>query len=268
MFGTDDQCYQPVQLYHLAKDGVTCDLIPVSSHLRSAIYYYWRLSIAADEVLLPVIPDGALDLVLSPDIADFAAIYSPQPAPFDIPLHGPIVYVGACFRAEMTSRLFDHSPAELEALEAGLGVVDALQLQPLVSAIQGQRSINNIARVLDDFFSRYAHQANQSGSLNVLEQVFDVLEAGSVRTMAAQVGLSERQLRRVTQDMTGLTPKQIHRILRMQQALHDLLHADSPLPEADYYDDSHRIRELKSLTGLTPGEIRRMAEIYNKPGRH
>lgn len=267
MFGTDNQYYQPVQLYHLAKDGLSCELIPVSSHLRSAMYYYWKLTIAADEVLLPVIPDGALDLVLSPDIADFAAIYSPQPAPFDIPLHGPIVYVGACFRAEMTSHLFARNPAELGVLETGPGVVDALQLQPLARAIQGHRSINSLARILDDFFSRYAHQANQSGSIHVLEQVFDVLEAGSVRTMAAQVGLSERQFRRVTHDLTGLTPKQIHRIARMQQALHDLLHSDNPLPSADYYDDSHRIRELKSLTGLTPGEIHRMAEIYNKTGR-
>ena len=82
--------------------------------------------------------------------------------------------------------------------------------------------------------------------------------------MAAQVGLSERQFRRVINDLTGLTPKQVHRILRMQQALWALLHPNSPLPSSEFYDDSHHIRELKSLTGLTPGEIRRMAEIYNK----
>ena len=267
MFGTDRQFYQPFQLYHLATDGISCKLIPVGNHLQSTIHYYWKLTIAADEILLPVIPDGALDLVLSPDIDDFAALYTPRSEPFEIKLHGPVVYVGACFRAEVASQFFARSLAELDTLEAGLCVVDALQLPALVKAIQGLRATNRIARVLDEFFGGYSRRSVGSDSINILEKVFDLLESGSVRTMAEQVGLSERQFRRVTHDLTGLSPKQIHRIVRMQQALQELLHTGNPLPPADYYDDSHRIRELKALTGLTPGEIRHMAEIYNHPGR-
>jgi len=35
----------------------------------------------------------------------------------------------------------------------------------------------------------------------------------------------------------------------------------------DYHDDAHRIRELRALTGWTPGEIRRMAENYDTARR-
>ena len=92
----------------------------------------------------------------------------------------------------------------------------------------------------------------------------DVVDTGSVRAMAAHVGLSERQFRRVMRDQLGLSPKQLHRVVRLQQSLREVLDAAGTPWTAGFYDDSHRIRELKALTGLTPGQIQRMAEIYNQ----
>ncbi|MEM7292304.1 MAG: DUF6597 domain-containing transcriptional factor [Pseudomonadota bacterium] len=266
MFGTDRQLYQPLQLYHLAHDGMRCELAPPDEALRDAIYYYWMLSIEVPEVSLSVIPDGALDLVMSPQIDNFAAIYTPKDSRFVIPLEGPIVYVGVCFRVEKTQTLFHRSLSELDALEAGMGVIDSLSLMRLVERIQGNFDIGDQTAHFNTFFLEYKNQFHLQQSVNILAGVIDALEVDAVAKMAQQVGVSERQFRRVTQSLFGLRPKQIQRIVRLQEALGELLHREQQPSMTDYYDDSHRIRELKKLTGLTPGEIRRMAEKYNQTG--
>lgn len=264
MFGTDNKQYQPVQLYHLMQEGFSCELFPPAEKLRAVIYYYWKLTIEAESVSLPVVPDSALDLVLSPTIPDFAALYSPKSQPFNIPLEGPVTYVGICFRVEKASHFFSLPLEKLNTLEASLGVIEVLQLHDLTRDIQGEHDNARLATALDKFWESYQPRKNENDHCNLLANVFDVLEVGAVSSMAEQVGLSERQFRRVSKGLFGLNPKQIHRILRLQEALCELLHPENVLPLTDYYDDSHRIRELKAMTGLTPGEIRHMAEKYNK----
>ena len=79
--------------------------------------------------------------------------------------------------------------------------------------------------------------------------------------LAHRAGVSERQFRRETRRLFGLSPKKIQRIVRLQRAIGELI--DGRLSTTDYHDDSHRIRELRALTGWTPGEIRHLAETYN-----
>lgn len=81
--------------------------------------------------------------------------------------------------------------------------------------------------------------------------------------MASKLGISERQFRRTVNDISGLSPKQVQRIVRLQQLLHELFNPQSRMATDGYYDDSHRIKEIKNLAGLTYGELRNMAEIYN-----
>jgi hypothetical protein len=41
--------------------------------LKLGIFYFWHIDIAAGPAKLVVIPDNAIDLVMSPDVADFSA---------------------------------------------------------------------------------------------------------------------------------------------------------------------------------------------------
>jgi len=103
-------------------------------------------------------------------------------------------------------------------------------------------------------------------ALHALDFLLEHIEPVSIQSIAANAGLSERQFRRITSDLFGFSPKKIQRIMRLQTALQALFDTDITLLSDHYYDDSHRIKELKSLTGMTPGEIRQMAEKYNKGG--
>jgi len=91
----------------------------------------------------------------------------------------------------------------------------------------------------------------------------DTMGSGSIAQISATLGVSERQFRRLSVDLFGLSPKKLQSILRLQKALEELFYCEPDQIQDLYYDDSHRIRELKRLTGCTPGQIRKLAEKYN-----
>jgi AraC-like DNA-binding protein len=79
-----------------------------------------------------------------------------------------------------------------------------------------------------------------------------------VGEVAAATGLGERQLRRRCETAFGYGPKTLARVLRLQRAL-ALARAGAPFAQvaadAGYADQPHFAREVKTLTGLPPGEL-------------
>jgi AraC-like DNA-binding protein len=80
-----------------------------------------------------------------------------------------------------------------------------------------------------------------------------------VEEIATSLGFSDRQLRRRFLATVGYGPKTLQRILRMRRFL-DSASADDLARgalAAGYADQAHLTREVRALTGLTPGEIAR-----------
>lgn len=86
---------------------------------------------------------------------------------------------------------------------------------------------------------------------------------GAVRKAADAAGLSERQFRRVFEELSGVAPKRYQRALRVDRMIRQLHPApweadaapDIPIPFAD---QPHAIREFRALTGLTPADYVRL----------
>ncbi|MFD3688560.1 helix-turn-helix transcriptional regulator [Nocardiopsis sp. NPDC058631] len=78
-----------------------------------------------------------------------------------------------------------------------------------------------------------------------------------VDAVAGEVSLTPRHLRRLTERETGLSPKVIQQVGRLQRALR-LMRADGPRALADvaasvgYADQSHLTHEVRRFTGRTP----------------
>ena len=270
MFGTESFRYNPRQLYQVGgTPGAECRLLPASAQLGTAVHYHWSLSIEAGTVELPVIPDNAVDLVLCPNLHDFAALYFPVENPYTITLEGPVHYVGTCLRLEGLTSLLGHSPDVLRDLEAGPATVSALSLGALIAKLSVLEDPHEIGRSLDAFFlahRRPPKPVSESDAASefdqaLVEQFLDTLEPVHVAGLAQRIGVSERQLRRETRRLFGLAPKKIQRIVRLQRALGELI--DDGPAIADFHDDSHRIRELRVLTGWTPSELSRLARKYH-----
>lgn len=261
----------PLQLYQFGMDKLTCHCALPSQRLSTFIYYYWRLDVADGETLLEVIPDNATDLVMSPSINEFSVVYLPTSEKFSLQLTGPISYVGISFRTEQIPMFFGMDLPLIKSLAPGEHTTKSLTIQTLVNKIQNLQHPNEFASILDQFLTdRLAQSSNDLSPIKTLDigNVLTAMQASvgeaGISAIASHFGLSDRQFRRIMQSLFGFGPKKIQRIImRLQASLRALLNPDTLATDDGFYDDAHRIREIRSLTGLTPGQIKHMAEIYN-----
>jgi AraC-like DNA-binding protein len=91
-----------------------------------------------------------------------------------------------------------------------------------------------------------------------------------VFAVAAELGVSERHLRRVFRETVGVSPKAFARIARFHRALgagrQDARAGWASIAAAaGYYDQAHLIAEFRAIAGVTPrvlvGEMRGAAAI-------
>jgi AraC-like DNA-binding protein len=93
------------------------------------------------------------------------------------------------------------------------------------------------------------------------------LESRSVASVADDLGVSERHLRRVFHEVVGLSPKAFFKLLRFERALKAAKDGgDSSWSDiavgAGYYDQAHLIADFRSITGATPREF--LAEVRSQ----
>lgn len=89
-----------------------------------------------------------------------------------------------------------------------------------------------------------------------LQSLTSMTAQRTLSNVSGEVGISTRQLERISLDYTGVTPKALARLARFQRALRLrqtttqnwtwIAHA------ANYYDQMHMIREFRELAGDTP----------------
>lgn len=94
-----------------------------------------------------------------------------------------------------------------------------------------------------------------------VELIPEYREAPTVGQLAQRVGRSVRTMQRLFAEEIGLTPKELLRIVRVQQAL--ALSREAPplrwvtiAARAGYHDQPHFVREFRELVGCTPTEFR------------
>jgi AraC-like DNA-binding protein len=94
--------------------------------------------------------------------------------------------------------------------------------------------------------------------------------AGQLRlgALSARLGVTDRHLRRVILAETGLSPRRFARVQRFHALLRDADQAASPgwaalAARHGYADQSHLIRELQALAGVTPARL--LAERRAEP---
>jgi AraC-like DNA-binding protein len=81
---------------------------------------------------------------------------------------------------------------------------------------------------------------------------------GTVRGMADELGLSERQLHRRCLATFGYGPKTVQRVLRFQAALQDARagrRLADVAADAGYADQAHMSREVRELAGVPLTEL-------------
>lgn len=93
-----------------------------------------------------------------------------------------------------------------------------------------------------------------------LKALADATQPAPVRTVCDQLGLANKRLIRVFENVVGLTPKTTARVLRFHAALRALsTEADARRTELaqrlGYFDQAHFNHEFRRLAGVTPGQF-------------
>jgi len=203
----------------------------------------------------PVLPDGCVDIVFSPDTGLDIVGTMTHARNFEIAARVP--QVGVRFRPGMALG-FVRAP----------GIETTDQLVPLAKT-WGAKGRELEARMNDaepgeQRIALLEAQLVDASSPGVVQKVaaYIVDNHGQVRVddLAFDAGMSARQLRRLFMEQLGLSPKHFCRVIRFRHSLvrmrgrsrGDLTQVAL---EAGYYDQAHFINEFREFSGYSPGEF-------------
>ncbi|QOY89233.1 helix-turn-helix domain-containing protein [Paludibaculum fermentans] len=222
------------------------------AHLAGSVECFWTYD--ADSANSPqrVLPDACEDIVFMPDSGLLAAVGTMTRA--QVYAHTqPQTLVGVRFHPSMARQFLGiaaneltDSLVDLSGLWGGRG--EQLRSR-MSSAATGEEAVSLLAGELRPGEETPA----QKMVLWVVEQ------AGRVRLddLARFAGLSQRHLRRVFLEQTGVSPKLFCRVVRFRSLVSRLSQgveanwADLAL-DYGYYDQSHLVNEFRELSGVTP----------------
>lgn len=200
---------------------------------------------------LPVLPDGCMDLIWT---AGRLVVAGPDTTAHH-PEPGGTAFAGFRFAPGTAPAVLGVPAAELRDRRVDLAALwPATVVRALVAEVDdaADRAVALEAAVLRRAGERPAPDPE-------LGRVVAALDAGHpVRYVAEHAGWTARTLHRRSLAAFGYGPKTLARVLRLQRGL-ARARAGAPLAAsavgAGYADQAHFTREVREMTGLTPGAL-------------
>jgi AraC-like DNA-binding protein len=234
--------------------------------LRRFVSCLWTMShpIAPHRVL----PDGCMDLLFSLGFRSGAApcgrvIGTMTRAIVAAPSPGA-AFLGVRFRPGAAAAFLGVGAREARDTAFVFRDVWGAVAREIEEKLAETRDLGQARAVLEqELAGRLTHARAPDRRVNVaVAAIGDTMGAVPVRALAARVGVGERQLERLFEELVGVGPKAFARVVRMQ-ALVKAVDPARPTPWSrvasglGYADQAHLVREVRALTGLTPGELAR-----------
>ncbi len=199
-----------------------------------------------DEDRTPVLPDACSDLIWQAGRGAFVA--GPDTGPAPVGSRAGSVFVGARFRPGAGGAALGLPLSELRDQRVGLAELDRALAERLPGDLEPDEALRRIAEI-----ARTAPPPDAA----IAEAARRLADPHTrVETLADDLGLSERQLRRRCHAGAGYGPKTLQRVLRFRRFLAtangDLARAAL---DAGYADQSHLTRECTRLAGQPPAAL-------------
>lgn len=195
-----------------------------------------------------VLPDACSDLIWQAGRGAFVA--GPDTGPVPMTSAPGTVFVGARFRPGAGGAALGLPLSELRDLRVELADLDRELAERLPADLDPREALRRVAEIA---------LAAPAADAAVAEAARRLAEPHTrVETLAEDLGLSERQLRRRCHAAAGYGPKTLQRVLRFRRFLaaadRDLARAAL---DAGYADQSHLTRECTRLAGRPPAALLR-----------
>jgi AraC-like DNA-binding protein len=196
----------------------------------------------------PILPDACSDLIWQAGRGAFVA--GPDTGPVPVTSGPDAVFVGARFRPGAGGAALGLPLSELRDLRVDLADLDRTLAERLPADLEPREALRRIAEIA---VAAPPADAAVAEATRRLQQ-----PQARVESLAGDLGLSERQLRRRFHAAAGYGPKTLQRVLRFRRFLAarnpDLARAAL---DAGYADQSHLTRECTRLAGRTPAALLR-----------
>jgi len=195
-----------------------------------------------------VLPDGYADVIVSGE--GHCVVVGPTTVPTSVALAPGARLRGVRLQSAAISAVFGCPAAELTGATVDLADVVTRGADELAGDIWAGRVPALISAATLDLRTVRA--------VALLQGIEPVL----VADVATEVGLSTRQLLRLLTTHTGLGPKSLQRVARLQRFLAGVtcsrpdVTLASLAAEAGYADQAHLNHDVHALAGTTPGELR------------
>jgi AraC-like DNA-binding protein len=212
--------------------------------LRDSIACFWARR--GDGGSVRVLPDACSDLVWREGAG--AAVAGPDTGAWHSATEAGRMIIGVRFLpgaggAALGLPLDELRDQRVPVGELGLVDLDRVSgdLEPVDALSALRAAATRMARASSP------DQAVRAAAINLLDP------SRRVDRLAADLGLSERQLRRRCRAAVGYGPKTLQRVLRLRRFLRaDRTDLGRAAFEAGYSDQAHLTRECRRLTGLSP----------------
>jgi AraC-like DNA-binding protein len=139
----------------------------------------------------------------------------------------------------------------------------------LLERLAGACDMTQAAAILDGAIAERLRLAAAQGARTGLAiDAADRLRRANVSAVAADLGVSERHLRRVFRETVGVSPKVFAKLARFRRALR-VARVEGQASWANvaavagYYDQAHLIAEFRAIAGVTPRVL--LAELRDVP---
>jgi AraC-like DNA-binding protein len=228
---------------------------PAPAALRDAVACLWAqvTGEGAGRAGL-VLPDGCTDLVWEQGRGAFVA--GPDTGPVATTMAAGTIVLGVRFRPSAGGPALGVPLSELRDQRVDLADLRPADARRLSAALDPEESANRLLGVTATLVADGAPDPAVTQAARMLRDPETRAE-----DVAAEVGLSLRQLRRRCHAVVGYGPKTLQRVLRFRQfvarvdAHPDVLDLAAIAAEAGYADQAHLTRECARLAGLTPAAL-------------
>lgn len=228
--------------------------------LRERVACLWSAKIGAsgERHVQRIIPDGCIDLVFT---EGELIIAGPDTESVELDVVPNRCFVGLRFRAGQAPAMLGVPASEL--LDQRIDARDVLGSRASIASerVASARNSYAAARSLEQSVASWLDTSTRPDAL-VSRAIVDLQAPRSdwsVATLAAHLGVSERQLRRRFLHAVGYGPKLFERVRRLRRFIHAASSQKSGLAalavEAGYADQPHLTRECRELTALTPAQL-------------
>lgn len=257
--------FKPLQpsIDNSGEPGVTYEEMKADLTLSPYVHCYWQLKTSSERsmpFMYRVVSDGCIDILFEqsqsqkPYVTGFSSKY------IEYDLGQSFDYLGIRLLPTGFAALFEIPADSLVDQFVELEQVVPSLAKSMASVFKDRQGLIQAKAIFDQLFNRFIAERSSPPEVDprLLAAMEAILEArGNINLQELDVGVSDRQLRRLFAYYFGKSPKAFAKIIRFQNILNAKPSAQS-LKESKifydegYYDQAHFIKEFKAFYGVTP----------------